>query len=110
MKDSGSFLSKGTPLKMRIQPLLDSFSKMPLAGQAGILGSVAVILVLTVSFFWTKQGPKQDPKTSKSKGERAKEMKQAFQSIEKRNGFSNGSADMKVGVLVLAPLDEHLLT
>jgi hypothetical protein len=79
---------------------------MPLIGQAGVLGGAVAILLLIFSFLFRT---KQRPKSNKSKGERAKEMKLAFQSIEKHNGLSNGSADMRVGTLVDL-VDGHLLT
>jgi hypothetical protein len=101
MNGSDSFLNKEATVKMPFQRLLYGFSAMSSIGQAGILGGAAVILLLIFSFLFRT---KQPSKSNKSKGERAKEMKQAFQSIENRNRLSIGIADMKVGALVLDPL------
>lgn len=75
--------------------------------QVGVLGGAAAVLVLVLSLLFRM---KKAPNSNKSKGERAKEMRLAFQSIEKRNLVTNRKADMKVGAFLPGWLLIYLLT
>jgi hypothetical protein len=98
MNDSATFLNKYTPFKMSFQQLTKNFLTMSSFAQATIIcGIAAVPLVAYALLFWTGQ----PVKSNRSKGERAREMKQAFRSIEKSNRMANGIPSMKVSISFL---------
>jgi hypothetical protein len=76
-----------------------------------ICGVAAVVIVIVVVSFilW----PTQPSKANKSKGERAKEMKQAFRSVERQNllsGRNTGTDSIKVRLKLLFGLCINALT
>jgi hypothetical protein len=95
MNDSHPSINEGTTLKMSLQRLSDAFLSMSSFSQAGILSSTAIVLIALSFFLFRARVP---TKSNKSKAERAKEMKHAFQAIEKHQGISGGTVSIKVGV------------
>lgn len=98
MNDSKFLLNKGAYLKTALQRWSETFFALSSFSQVAILCGTAPVLVAVV-FLLRAQKP---IKSNKSKGERAREMKQAFQSIDKHNVSSNGSASMEVRVQSLS--------
>lgn len=92
MNASKFLLNKGTDLQMALQRLSEKFLALSLFSQLAILCGIAAVFVAVVSFRSRAENPIQG---NKSKGERAKEMKQNFLSSEK-DSVQHGSASMKV--------------
>lgn len=78
---------------MSLQNFKEVFLSMSSFLKTGLFFGAAAILLAVVSLLLPRMKPSR---RNMSKGERAKEMKQAFQLIEKQHQPSNGTASMKV--------------
>ena len=94
MNETNMHFPKGTIPTMGLQDLRNFISKVAFPVQAGaIFLAVLVISAIFALFLAVKKASK----SNKSKEERAIEMKQAFQLIEKHNETLGFSPSMKVG-------------